>query len=77
MIMMFMEMIRMIVIIMFVVLGGDGMGVMTMGSDYNDFMMMVFFRNSKGVNWTLWPLGLVAYWRRTSTFDPGEYHVSY
>ena len=34
-------------------------------------------RNSRGVNWTLWPLGLVAYWRRTRTFDAKEYHLSF
>jgi len=36
-----------------------------------------WYRNSRGVNWTLWPLGLVAYWRRTRTFDAKEYHLSF
>ena len=47
-----------------------------MGVECNNSMIMGF-RNNRGVNWTLWPLGLVAYWWQTSTFDPREYHVTY
>ena len=37
--------------------GGDGMGVVTMGSYYNDFMMIVFFQEQQGGQ-----LDLVATW---------------
>ena len=37
--------------------GGDGMGVVIMGSDYNDFMMMVFVQEQQGGQ-----LDLVATW---------------
>jgi len=36
-----------------------------------------WYRNARGVNWTLWPLDLVTYWWYTRSFDVNEYFVKY
>eukprot|EP00095_Tigriopus_kingsejongensis_P003336 maker-scaffold512_size150869-snap-gene-0.25 protein:Tk03336 transcript:maker-scaffold512_size150869-snap-gene-0.25-mRNA-1 annotation:"4-hydroxyacetophenone monooxygenase" len=34
---------------------------------------LAWYRNSEGVNWTLWPSDLTSYWRRTYSCDTGDY----
>ena len=36
-----------------------------------------WYRNDKGVNWVLWPAGLVRYWWITCTCRMQDYHVKY
>merc|ERR1712179_529514 len=36
-----------------------------------------WYRNSKGVNWTLWPLDLVTYWWYTKTCNMKDYSLKY
>jgi len=36
-----------------------------------------WYRNARGVNWTLWPLDLITYWWRTRSFQGTEYFLSY
>ncbi|XP_023329259.1 uncharacterized protein LOC111701982 [Eurytemora carolleeae] len=36
-----------------------------------------WYRNSRGVNWTLWPQDLVSYWWKTKSCDLQDYNLSY
>jgi len=36
-----------------------------------------WYRNARGINWTLWPLDLVTYWWRTRTCDFKDYKIKY
>ena len=36
-----------------------------------------WYRNAKGVNWTLWPLDLVTYWWYTRSCNMSEYFVKH
>jgi len=36
-----------------------------------------WYRNSSGINWTLWPNDLVSYWWKTKSLNMDEYNVTY
>jgi len=36
-----------------------------------------WYRNSKGINYTLWPSSMIKYWQYTRAFDISCYHVQY
>ena len=36
-----------------------------------------WYRNDRGINWTLWPNGLVHYWLETRTLDISDYTLRY
>ena len=36
-----------------------------------------WYRNDRGINWTLWPTGLVQYWLETRKLDISDYTLKY
>jgi len=47
------------------------------GKVFSSQQVASWYKNDRGVNWTLWPLDLVSYWWYTKTVKMEDYNLSY